>query len=107
MARALDHQGHRPPVSTTHRVALELEVNEEADQLEPEEWGLRDLVVALRAGRARPVRTIRGRVVDPEHDRLSAMLASMADDVEEAVDLHWLATSAPGLPVGARLRAPR
>ncbi len=78
-----------------HRVALELEVDEDPEQAEPEDWDLHHLNRALRSGLARPVRTIRGLVVDMEHDRLSHTLAAIADDIDEAAQLHWLASARP------------
>jgi hypothetical protein len=75
-----------------HRVALELEVEEDPEQAEPEDWDLQHLIRALRTGLARPVRTIRGLVVDPDGDRLSNILEAIANDIEEAVELHWLAS---------------
>src|SRR5712691_3014819 len=95
------------PTRATHRVALELEVEERPDDIDPEDWELRDLTVALLTGSARAVRTIRGLVVDPENDRLSRTLRAMADDIDEATQLHWLASSARW-PMATRvLRSPR
>jgi hypothetical protein len=91
----------------THRVALELEVDEGPDQIEPEEWELRDLLVAMRLGLARPLRTIRGLVVDPVRDRLSTTLLAMAEDVDETAQLHWLATASQSDVVAGTLRSPR
>ena len=82
------------PDRSTHRVALELEVDEQPDNLEPEDWELRDLAAALLTGSARAVRTIRGLVVDPENDRLSSTLLAMADDLDETAQLHWMAMAA-------------
>jgi len=94
----------------THRVVLELEV-EDADDPEaadPEDWDLSHLANALRAGVARPLRTIRGLVIDPEHDRPSSTLSAVADDLEETVQLHWLATAQawPDLARTLRTRRP-
>jgi hypothetical protein len=74
-----------------HRVALELEVDQHPDEIDPEDWDLQDLAFALDRGKARPLRTIRGMVVDPENDRLSITLEALADDIEEAAQLQWLA----------------
>jgi hypothetical protein len=95
-------------VSVTRRVVLELEVEQDPDGLEPEEWSLKDLSAAIRAGLARPLRTVQGgRVVDPERDRLSMMLEATAEEVEEAAQLHWLATTSPSLVIAPALRAAR
>jgi hypothetical protein len=93
----------------THRVALELEVEDANDPeaAEPEDWDLPHLANALRAGVARPLRTIRGLVIDPEHDRLSGTLSAVADDVEETVQLHWLATAQAWHDLAPILRARR
>ncbi len=85
----------------THRVALELEVEEWPDQVAPEDWDLDQLALALRTGIATAVRTVQGHVVDPEHDRLSTLLEAIVEDVGEDVDLQWLATAVPW-PVMAR-----
>jgi|SRR2546430_119284 len=90
-----------------HRVALELEVEHAMDEVDPEDWDLQDLARALSAGVAKPLRTIRGVVLDPEHDRLSNTLLAMADDIEEAVELQWLATARPWPLLARALRAPR
>jgi len=74
-------------------VALELEVDEDPEEAEPEDWDLQYLSQALRAGVARPLRTIRGLVVDPDHDRLSNTLSAMAEDIDEAAQLHWLVSA--------------
>lgn len=76
-----------------HRVALELEVERDDDEIDPEDWDLEHLVLALRTGQARPLRTIQALVVDPEHDGLSTMLEAVADDLEETADLQWLASA--------------
>jgi hypothetical protein len=80
---------------TTHRVGLELEVVEDLDAAEPEDWDLQHLQRAVRAGVAIPLRTVRGLVIDSEHDRLSRTLEAVADDLEESVQLHWLASAKP------------
>jgi hypothetical protein len=90
-----------------HRVALELEIQGTLDDADPEDWDLQDLARALNAGVARPLRTIRGLVLDPEHDRLSSTLEAMAADIEEAVELQWLATSRPWPLLARALQAPR
>lgn len=91
----------------TGRVALELDVDQEPDQLEPEEWDLEDLLVALAAGLARPLRTIHGMVLDTERDRLSVTLAAISEGIDEAVVGYWNATASPGLPGPAGPREPR
>jgi hypothetical protein len=80
---------------TTHRVALEIEVVVDPDAAEPEDWDLQHLQHALRAGSATFLRTIQGLVIDSEHDRLSATLDAVAGDLDEAVQLHWLASAKP------------
>jgi hypothetical protein len=90
-----------------HRVALELEVDEHLDQVEPEDWDLQNLLFAMRAGLARPLRTIRGLVVDSEHDRLSTTLHAVAEDIDEAVQLRWLATASRSAVVALSLTACR
>jgi hypothetical protein len=45
--------------------------------------------------------------VDPERDQLSMMLEAVAEDVEEAAQLHWLATTSPSLVIAPALRAAR
>jgi hypothetical protein len=82
-------------LQATHRVALELEVLEDPDAAEPEDWDLEHLRRAVRAGLARPLRTIQGLVIDSEHDRLSRTLDAVAEDLDEAVQLHWLASAKP------------
>lgn len=78
---------------TTHRVALEVEVVEDPQAAEPEDWDLQYLRRAVEAGMATPLRTIRGLVIDSEHDRLSRTLEAFADDLDETVQLHWLASA--------------
>ncbi len=90
-----------------HRVALELEVDEDPEAAEPEDWDLQHLSRALRTGSARPLRTIRGLVVDTEHDRLSNTLQAMAEDIEEAAQLQWLATAEPWPLLARTLRSRR
>jgi hypothetical protein len=80
-------------LQTMHRLGLELEVLEDPDGAEPEDWDLTHLRRAVQAGTARPVRTIQGLVIDSEHDRLSRTLDAVAEDLDEAVQLHWLASS--------------
>jgi hypothetical protein len=91
----------------THRVALELEVDDRPDSIDPADWELRDLTYALLTGSARAVRTIRGLVVDPENDRLSQTLRAMADDLDEATQLQWMASAARWHMFNRVLRAPR
>lgn len=78
---------------STHRVALEVEVVEDPQAAEPEDWDLQHLERAVQAGMATPLRTIRGLVIDTEHDRLSRTLEAVAEDLDEAVELHWLASA--------------
>lgn len=86
-------QGMTQGTRTRHRVALEVEVVEDPVAAEPEDWDLDHLQRAVRAGRAKALRTIRGLVIDSDHDRLSCTLESVADDLDEAVQLHWLASA--------------
>jgi hypothetical protein len=97
----------RNPTRVTHRVAVELEVEEHSDHPPPEDWELQDLASALDSGVARPLRTVRGLVVDAEHDRLSATLAAVADDFAETTQLQWLATAAPWPVIAPSLVAAR
>jgi hypothetical protein len=90
-----------------HRVALELEVVQGPDEMDPEDWDLQDLRVAVRRGQARVVRTIRGLVVDPENDRLSDTIETLADDIDEAVDLQWLAIGSRHPAIARAVRAKR
>lgn len=94
-------------VAGTHRLALELEVDDDAVHVAPEEWELRHLAFALHMGVAKPLRTIRGPVVDREHDCLSTILKAMADSLEEAVHEHWLATTPQGEVVARTLGVKR
>lgn len=82
----------------THRVALELDVDQDPDQVVPEEWDLEDLLVALAAGLARPLRTIHGMVLDTERDRLSVTLQAISQGIDELVEGYWIATASPGMP---------
>lgn len=81
-----------------HRVALELSVDDAAERLEPEEWDLDDLLVAMAAGVARPLRTIHGMVLDTERDRLSETLQSFSDGIDELVEGYWIAMASPRVP---------
>jgi hypothetical protein len=90
-----------------HRVALEVEVDDGPDEIDPEDWELRDLTFALMSGSARAVRTIRGLVVDPENDRLSRTLRAVADDIDEAAQLQWLAVAAKWPMASAVVRSAR
>jgi|SRR5215471_8895372 len=90
-----------------HRVALELDVDQEHDQVEPEEWDLDDLLVAMAAGFARPLRTIHGMVLDTERDRLSVTLQAFSDGIDELAEGYWIATASPRLPRAATLSEPR
>lgn len=91
----------------THRLALEFEVEDSPDQVAPEEWELRHLAFALHMGVARPLRTIRGLVVDREHDRLSTTVRAMADGIDDAAQQHWLATTPQGDAVARALGVTR
>ncbi|HEY4025024.1 MAG TPA: hypothetical protein VGO86_01230 [Candidatus Dormibacteraeota bacterium] len=101
------HPEHGPLMVARHRVALELEVDRRPDEIEPEDWDLHDLAVALDRGVARPVRTIRGLVVDPENDRLSITLAALADDIDEITQPQWLARASMGLTTARPAGTPR
>ncbi len=92
-------------VRGTHRVALELEVDEDPEAAEPEVWDLQHLDQALRSGAATPVRTIQGLVIDTEHDRLSSTLGAVAEDLDDAVHLHWLASAQRWPAIASALRA--
>jgi hypothetical protein len=91
----------------THRVALELEVDEAPGQVEPADWDLQDLTFALCLGLARPLRTIRGLVLDTDRDRLSTTLQAVAEELEQTVQLYWLATARPWPAVAQVARRPR
>ncbi len=90
-----------------HRVALELDMDPETDQLEPEEWDLDDLLVAMAAGLARPLRTIHGMVLDTEQDRLSVTLQAFSEGVDELAEGYWIATASPRVPRATGLCGPR
>lgn len=90
-----------------HRVGLEIEVEPGQVLVEPGEWDLDDLNAALRDGVARPVRVIRGRVTDEQHDPLSATLAGWAEDVDAVVRLHWMVADSPHQPIRPAEGAPR
>ncbi len=94
-------------VPVRHRIALELDVDDEPYQLEPEAWDLRDLQVALAAGLARPLRMIHGMVLDTEQDRLSVMLRTIADSIDEVVQGYWMASAAPNAPRALSSGRPR
>jgi hypothetical protein len=83
-----------------HRVALELEVVEDPEEAEPEDWDLPHLARAVQDGMATPLRTIQGLVIDSENDRLSRTLEAVADDLDEAAQLHWLASARPWAKIG-------
>ncbi|HLH71529.1 MAG TPA: hypothetical protein VKY90_21525 [Candidatus Dormibacteraeota bacterium] len=91
----------------THRVALELEVDEAPGQIEPADWDLQDLTVALCLGLARPLRMIRGLVLDIDRDQLSATLQAVAEELEQMVQLYWLATARPWPAMAQVVRRPR
>jgi hypothetical protein len=94
-------------VRARHRVALELEVDRGDDEVDPEDWDLEDLVLALTSGQARPLRTIQGLVVDAEHDRLSTMLDAVAGDLEETAELQWLTSATKHPAFTRRCHGPR
>src|SRR5262245_58718951 len=81
-----------------HRIALELDVDEDPCQLEPEAWDLNDLQQALAAGLARPLRMIHGMVLDTEQDRLSVTLRAIAEGIDEVVHGYWIASASPNSP---------
>lgn len=78
-----------------HRIGLEIEVEPEHVLVEPAGWDLDDLNAALRDGVARPVRVIRGRVTDEQHDLLSTTLTGWAGDVDVVLGLAWMASDSP------------
>jgi hypothetical protein len=82
-----------PPVRL--RIGLEIEVEPESLLVQPGEWDVDDLNAALRDGMARPVRVIRGRVTDEQHDPLSTTLSDWAGDVDVALRLHWMVSDSP------------
>ena len=94
-------------VRSKHRVALELDIDEDPARLEPEAWDLQDLHVALAAGLARPLRMIHGLVLDTERDRLSVTLQAIAEGIGEVVQGHWMISAAPTCPPPAAGRGPR
>ena len=85
-----------------HRVALKLDIDQDTHPVEPEEWDLDDLLVAMAAGFARPLRTIHGMVLDTEHDRLSVTLQAFSDGVDELAEGYWIATASPRVPRAAK-----
>ena len=91
-----------------HRIALELDVDEDPCQLEPEAWDLNDLQAALAAGLARPLRMIHGMVLDTEQDRLSVTLQAIAEGIDEVVHGYWIASASPNSPrtLSSRRRRP-
>jgi hypothetical protein len=95
------------PTRVKHRIALELDVDEEPYQLEPEAWDLRDLQVALAAGLARPLRMIHGMVLDTEQDRLSVMLEAIAEGIDEVVQGYWIASASPDRQPATQASRPR
>jgi hypothetical protein len=94
-------------VRNKHRVALELDIDDDPAHLEPEAWDLHDLQVALAAGLARPLRMIHGLVLDTERDRLSVTLEAIAEGVGEVVQGYWMISATPTCPQPAASRAPR
>lgn len=78
-----------------HRIGLEIEVEPDQVLVEPGEWDLDELNAALRDGVAKPVRLIRGRVTDDQHDVLSTTLAEWAEDVDAVLQLRWMVSDSP------------
>ncbi|HXM55806.1 MAG TPA: hypothetical protein VOB72_10485 [Candidatus Dormibacteraeota bacterium] len=109
MSANFEQSHHRHHLTrATHRVALELEVDRSGCAFDPEDWDLEQLIVALNTGQARPLRTIRGLVVDAERDRMSSMLDAVADDLDETTELQWLASASKHPAVSrAAARRPR
>lgn len=94
-------------VRNRHRVALELDIDEDPAHLEPEAWDLRDLQVALAAGLARPLRMIHGLVLDTERDHLSVTLGAIAEGIGEVVHGYWMISATPTSPDSAAGSRPR
>src|SRR5215831_3589029 len=94
-------------VRSKHRVALELDIDEDPAHLEPEAWDLHDLQLALAAGLARPLRMIHGLVLDTEQDRLSVTLQMIAEGIAEVVHGHWIVSATPRAPRSLTDRRPR
>jgi hypothetical protein len=94
-------------VRSRHRVALELDIDEDPARLEPEAWDLHDLQVALAAGLARPLRMIHGLVLDTELDRLSVTLEAIAAGIGEVVQGYWMISARPACARTAATAAPR
>jgi hypothetical protein len=94
-------------VRSKHRVALELDIDEDPAHLEPEAWDLQDLQVALAAGLARPLRMIHGLVLDTERDRLSVTLRAIAEGIGEVVQGYWTISATPTCPQPVASRGPR
>jgi len=94
-------------VRSKHRVALELDIDEDPARLEPEAWDLQDLQVALAAGLARPLRMVHGLVLDTERDRLSVTLRAIAEGIGEVVQGHWAVSATRTCTPSAASRGPR
>lgn len=94
-------------VRSKHRVALELDIDEDPAHLEPEAWDLHDLQLALAAGLARPLRMIHGLVLDTERDHLSVTVQAMAERIGEAVQGYWMISATPACPQSVTARARR
>jgi hypothetical protein len=94
-------------VRNKHRVALELDIDEDPAHLEPEAWDLHDLQVALAAGLARPLRMIHGLVLDTERDHLSVTLQAIAEGIGEVVQGYWMISATPTCPQAVANRTPR
>jgi hypothetical protein len=94
-------------VRSKHRVALELDIDEDPAHLEPEAWDLHDLQVALAAGLARPLRMIHGLVLDTERDRLSVTLQAIAEGIGEVAQGYWMISATPACRPSVAARTPR
>ena len=94
-------------VRNRHRVALELDIDEDPARLEPEAWDLQDLQVALAAGLARPLRMIHGLVLDTERDRMSVTLQAIAEGIGEVVQGYWMVSATPTCTPSAASRGQR
>ncbi|SRR6266511_1830988 len=90
-----------------HRIGLEIEVERGRIAVAPGDWDVDDLLSALREGVAHVRRVVRGRVTDEEHDPLSTTIEGWADDLDQALQLHWLVSSSPTVPIQPAPGAPR
>lgn len=94
-------------VRSKHRVALELDIDEDPAHLEPEAWDLKDLQVALAAGLARPLRMIHGLVLDTERDHLSVTVQAIAEGIGDVVQGYWMTSATPASTPPVASRGPR